>query len=294
MLKSFENIKSSSNNIFHEFENSFDLSILFNILPVSVTKTYGLITSLRYNGKVRGKNGGQFPNCLMLNVNLEKEMVVKVFKEKIQTTGCSSKKQSNEIIYNLKKNIMYSKYIIKEIVKDTNKIALNWILNSSNEQISDLNTSQINPILLRYLIRYSEENHQKEDFKSAMINIYSFKIDSILDFKVNFTKFVYLNYNFKLEKEIDRWKIADLLKKNSDFLIIYDNTISKNVTVNIPFEITEEFKNEIQRKKDKMYHTILIHKTGSVTQTSPHPELAKDAYNKFKELIEKFGNKIYV
>ena len=75
-----------------------------------------------------------------------------------------------------------------------------------------------------------------------------------------------------------------IFRKYNEFLPDYHKDISTFVRICYLQKIPEDLQGEIRRKEDKL-PTLIIYKTGSVTQSGPHPILNKIVFEKFLQVI---------
>lgn len=96
-----------------------------------------------------------------------------------------------------------------------------------------------------------------------------------------------INYNYNLEFPVKLSVIDKIFRNNSGFLSDYHKEVAKFVKVSLPMVTPPELKDEIRKKKNKWSHKFTIYKTGAVTESGPHGQLNRIAYEKFISIIEK-------
>lgn len=94
------------------------------------------------------------------------------------------------------------------------------------------------------------------------------------------------NYNYNLGFEVKLSLIDKIFRNNSGFTSDYHKEVAKFAKVSLPMTTPIELANQIRKKKVKWSHKFTIYKTGSVTQSGPHPVLNAIAYEKFIRIIE--------
>jgi hypothetical protein len=141
--------------------------------------------------------------------------------------------------------------------------------------------------------------------------IYDFMIDKIYDFNIyelytytlewikdiknlyikpiisSFPKYCNINYTYNIGNIINRTNFRNYVNESRPFVAEYKKSVDRYVTVYLPFEIPDHLIDEIKRneKNGKTSHKFIIYKTGSVTQSGPHPEMNQEAYYKFMEML---------
>ncbi|HLX52744.1 MAG TPA: hypothetical protein VKR58_02330, partial [Aquella sp.] len=127
-----------------------------------------------------------------------------------------------------------------------------------------------------------EEYSLNLDWFLSLKSIYEKDVEnSLCDIKC--LRFAYgnNNYNYKLGFEIKLTKLNMIFRKNPEFDCERINTVSKYVRLSLPMVIPPELKDQVGSKSKTPSHKFIIYKTGSVTQSGPHPFLNNIAYNKF-------------
>ena len=121
-------------------------------------------------------------------------------------------------------------------------------------------------------------------------------IKSIYDDPMSINKILYvnINYGYNLGFHLNRSKFRDYVNKDDNFRAEYRTSGDSAVTVYLPLDAPPEVISEISRNKknNKMFHKFIVYKTGSVTQSGPHPLINEQAYYKFMDLVKK-GSDIF-
>lgn len=89
------------------------------------------------------------------------------------------------------------------------------------------------------------------------------------------------NYNYNIGFDVDRLALADYMEANG-FVIGHHNATDVGVKFLLPFETTDTV---IAHRKKKTKHTFILYRSGQITQSSPNPELAQLAYQKFMSIV---------
>ena len=101
-----------------------------------------------------------------------------------------------------------------------------------------------------------------------------------------------INYNYNVGFNIKLNLLSKIFTQDTGFICEYQIDLNKFASVSYFMNIPKELRNSIRKKTDSFSHKFTVYKTGSVTQSGPHPELNKIAFNKFKEVILKNKNVI--
>jgi len=86
-----------------------------------------------------------------------------------------------------------------------------------------------------------------------------------------------INYNYNIGFKINRLKLYEILTNNG-FICKYNNSINHLFCARLPYKC-----DNIKRKK--MYHSFMIYRSGSITQSGPDENMMKEAYDKFMNLV---------
>src|SRR5438105_1138890 len=92
------------------------------------------------------------------------------------------------------------------------------------------------------------------------------------------------NYNYDLGFLINRYELAKRMRDETDFTVIYDNTKAYYIKLELPYVRDESF-DLIRKKSEVPKHTLMVYKSGKVTQSGPGFELMKICYDKFRTEI---------
>jgi hypothetical protein len=107
-------------------------------------------------------------------------------------------------------------------------------------------------------------------------------------------KFFYgsmINYNYSLECRIDLGKLSEIINSYDKFFSVYDSDAPNcGLNIQIPYD---EIKNRPKNhNKEVPHHSIMVYKTGNITQSGPEHELNRDIYYKFISIIKQHINDI--
>ena len=135
---------------------------------------------------------------------------------------------------------------------------------------------------IRYIFDYAYHETYSE-FLDGVLKIHQV-IEKPLEIKMITTAMI--NYSYTLGMNINRAQLAEHIQGLDGFIASYNNTSDYSVKIELPYEPTEDMQKI--RKKDKVpKHTLMVYKSGLVTQSAPNREFARDAYQKFNAAITK-------
>lgn len=152
---------------------------------------------------------------------------------------------------------------------------------------------ELSPRLIKFFLDKMSDFNQYDAYclnldwfitiKSLYIN------DTSIKQTIMYTKFGYgnINYNYKLGFPVKLATIDKIFRNSNDFSSEYHKDVAKFVRISLPMNASEEIIQQVRKKKQHWSHKFIIYKTGSVTQSGPHPVLNEMAYNKFIEMILK-------
>lgn len=145
--------------------------------------------------------------------------------------------------------------------------------------------SDMNCDLARYLLQLAVDYEHHDMFKSKIDFLPNLSFVAPLDLKVSAAESATVNFNYSLGFEIDREALNEEIQ-NYGFDSRYNPAMRRyDVAIELPY--TPDPNSIINReKKGKVpHHTLMVYRTGSVTQSGPNVELAKDVYYRFMSAI---------
>lgn len=99
-----------------------------------------------------------------------------------------------------------------------------------------------------------------------------------------------ININYSLGFLVDRHKLANLINGYKGFFGRFFNSIENKSTIQLP---CPELPPRGSKRKQPM-HSILVYRSGAVTQSGPRPDLMKKAYYIFNEFVKKYRQMIEI
>lgn len=99
-----------------------------------------------------------------------------------------------------------------------------------------------------------------------------------------------INYNYTIGTEVDLNALAEEMRKIDGMIVIFDPDIEKFLRVVIYFDNLSQSAYNIIVCKRSPHATLMVYKTGSVTQSAPCTLLSEMVYNMFSRLIHDRGD----
>ena len=309
----FDQLKPSTINLIVTLDHTINIDRLFHLIEITqvilpdhykssklpYVGSPGKIISARYNHKTRGLGGGFFPHSIILSIsNNQKNVVLKLSNHILQITGVDSVemgRNTTELVLSHIRRIQQFLKVFQSNSQLTND-TFTWVEQETADgegikippEYPDRFPSTIDSDLARYLIRFSTDFLFHKDYLQKLA--YVRQLDHVVDKDIAIINisFSIINYNYSISNghnQINRWKLFIELKNDPRFIVHYDNMAVHNIQLWLPFKIPDHLVDQIKRKENKRRHVFMIYKSGTVTQSSPHPELAKEAYNQLMNII---------
>lgn len=243
-------------------------------------------------GMVKSTKKKIFKNSILLDMGLkDKNVAVKVSNTSFQITGIKNESHLDETINYLMKYLNNIQETIDYMNAHKEDVAIvdNWILKNLKGLDNSLNpmpkvVENIDLKILSFVTSYLPEFTNFEDYYEVFQWIIEGR-NIITDLNVVSKKLIMTNYNYELGFPILRDELATRLKQETDFTVIYDNSETYYIKIEYAYVRDESFA--YIRKKPKIpKHTILVYRSGNVTQSGPGPELMKDCYDKFRTAVQ--------
>ena len=271
----FKNIK------YETLKNTIEMNITFSELKiVTITINAVLPIDINYNNfvifvnnnelcipKIKIDKDVEFYNCFSFKIDINgNQLNVKYFKNgSLQITGCKKIENITQLILFLVKHIsenrddlievnpsnykaikLLEKFKINELrdigqkysIPNYNKLKKQNVIEKIISNTNYLNENKI-------VNKYNKSNIQEFDIKDANIRISM--INSSYGIYNNINE---INHNF----EIDRKRLFDFIKNNTDLSCYYDNTQHQGVKINFMFNKDEDGICKCEQ------NCILIHK----------------------------------
>lgn len=294
-------------------------------------KVPGVIISSRFMGMTRGivrsTTSRFFKNSITIDLSLkDKNVSIKLAAEKIHLTGikmdCQAKEacqyltdQINEIQDDLdymnnegnaEKLKQTVAWVLKEIkgapVKrkelvniDGSKCKSKFMIRNYVDDygiiVPDIDKSpdsRIASLLIRMIgdyVYYNDFIHEVE---------WTSQIKRVCESRVGFDRILkgMVNINYSLGFRVNRSQLANVINNAEEgFQATFDNLLMHNVTIYLPYEVPEEYK-EFRKKNDNPHHSIFVNKTGVIMQSGPGDESMRSAYYSFLHIIDRFKSEI--
>lgn len=174
-------------------------------------------------------------------------------------------------------------------INDTLTINDNIIDNKCIDLKYDKLPENIDPDIVKFLLKYNEyKNHNEYKEKLEWI----LKTSAVIENKISIKTInsCMVNINYKLGFNVNRFYMALYLDKQDGMYVKYDNSIMQHVSVEIPCISRLEKTKTNKNKTD--YHTIIVYKSGSVTQSGQGGAAMEDAYCRFMRNVIRFKDEL--
>jgi hypothetical protein len=206
------------------------------------------IVCVKYKGAIRGirQNKGQMNNVISIDLQCcNKNINIKLARQKMQLTGASSEAMGNEafdamcdIINNISVELSYFSTLDEETIKNTvsflfentqNPTVVNGLKSLGKIKIP----KNIDENLLMFLNKYYDDCITYSSFVDKIHRVMSFK--KIADSKISITHSRISNsvYNYSLGKEISLLNMTNHLYKKG-FNVSFHNWCNTHLNVSIP------------------------------------------------------------
>lgn len=127
--------------------------------------------------------------------------------------------------------------------------------------------------------------HESLIFSGTMCCSSDIEISKVLAAMTN------INYDLGIEINMD---VCAMLLNEEGYCVIYDNKYSRPKFIKIEIPYMRESTSDMKKGKVIACHTIMIFKTGKVTQSGPTIELMEPIYNDVREFVIRNREKIRV
>lgn len=263
-------------------------------LPENKGKMY----TIKYGDNTRGnivsipETGKYLKNSVLLKLGLhDKNVAVGISKSSFHITGVKNYSNVQETVEYLMQYLRDTQELLEYISLNPEKVTEidNWILKNLRGENDVMNrVEQIPDTLDAKIIGFLKlswwEFTNFDDYYSLFQWIIKCKEIITPDLKVIGDKLIMANYNYDLGFLINRDELAQRIRNETEFTVIYDNSETYYIKIELPYIRDESF--DLIRKKPKIpKHTLLIYKSGKVTQSGPGFDLMKICYDKFRTEI---------
>ena len=182
----------------------------------------------------------------------------------------------------------------KKIVCSDNDIST--IISIYTDKILENIPKKFNPEIMEYLVKLCIDYVDHSQYIEKLYSIIN--SNSEISFftgnpEISSINFCTVNMNYFLGAPIDKIKCRDVFLKHKQFVVEYDPTVDKHLTLRVNFTIDDlppHIKNNVHVGKGISYHTFIIYKSGEVTQSGPHIDLMVDIYNQFRYIVHTEGH----
>lgn len=315
----FKYLKVTTMTVICQLEGLIDVDKIFPLLPITMvsleddynpkaklqpTKN-GDILSARYRGATRGVyRSGSFKNSILIDMSTNTKCVnFKASKDKIQMCGARSMEEFTEVVNTFLGHVSIIRGMVKLIQDDLegSKLVCDEFISLCREQFyicqSKLCCRLVLPVYERptllqaYLLNQAESYSTTNDLRVQFDYILSIIDVGDDEVKIDRMQSAMVNYNYDIGFNVNRWNLSILMNEVGQFQARYDNTIQTYVSVQLPYEPSEDM---IFKKKKGYYQTFTVYKSGKVTHSGPCIEVMEEAYNLFNAALNDIREHIEV
>lgn len=265
MFKDFDEFKPTTMVLVYELNCEINIKKLFPLINYNMKN--GPIVSVSFDGISRGIKKKDFRNSITLYItqNFDKTLSVKISKNKLHICGITSFQRAHE-------TVEYIISILRDIIKNVNELKkipkIKFIKESYLDNKND------------FVKKYRHE-YNNIDYLNFLYWIY--EVENIINGELTITnlKEAMINYNYDIGFPINRWNLFLLFndKKDEGFYTYYNNSINYSVII-------------VYKDDNNNFHTIIVYKSGLVTQSGKKINEIKALYNKFMNIIYNNKDKI--
>ena len=282
--------------------------------------TPGAILSMKHDGMVRGiikNNKSGLKNSVTIDISIShKNISAKLAPSSIHMCGLKSTDDAYETANLLIDHVRAVQRVldlihgnleaahkavdwVKEHTKGPDISRANWQLITSEKVTlridrSEMCSSIIKPSIpvpddvdlkiANFLLSFCDDFVYYHDLAAKLDCVFQVKQIIPPELEIEVLNEHMVNFNYSLGFSVDRSRLSRLINGRSGFIASFNNGLAHGVKIELPYELTEEMA--ARCKKDKIpHHTILVYKTGSVTQSGPNRKMMRDVYYMFIDLV---------
>ncbi len=320
----FEALKITTMTLILICSGTINLDTAFTLLPITVIdlptpKRHaqkfkiphcpipGSILSLRYKGYTRGiirsTSSKYFKNSVTIDVScIQKNVSIKLSAGKMQMCGPNSVAQALEGASYIINNLLAIQDELDYCCNNPNKVraTIEWLKNNMRgtsilrEGTPDYTVGtgckfpteavDFDERIANFYLKHGKDFEYYSDWCADIDWLKEQTSVCSRPLEVVEVQKAMVNYNYDLGFQVSRQELARRIKGMNGFFSRYINAIEHNVSIELPYEVTDENK-KMRKRAKRPCHTFLVYKSGLVTQSGPGEELMKDAYNLFKRTI---------
>lgn len=257
----------------------------------------GAILSARYRGVSRGiARESYFRNSILVDIsNGDKNINIKLSRNSMHICGSKSIEMARDAVNLLLDKVGQAASFLssfqerkEELIPQITKMTKGHPVFVEGRLRHRMAEATSDDELIRYLLQLAGEFSYHEDFLTHLD--WMSQLDKVMELPqdnvrgtpqiTELTK-VMVNYNYELGFPIDRRLFVEAIDGINGFTASYENTLQHNVTVILPYY------DPTRKAKKKTCHTFIVYRSGFVTQSGPDEVRMKQAYDLFRETIEK-------
>ncbi len=265
MFKDFESFTPTTMVLVYEFDCEINIKKLFPLIKYDMKN--GPIVSVSFDGISRGIKKKDFRNSITLYINqsIDKTVSVKISKNKIHICGITNFESAYIIV-------AYIIDVISKIIREVDEI-------KKIPKIKFIKDAYLND---KYdFVKSYRNEYNNVNYLNFLYWLYNLEDIVVGNLKIISLKEAMINYNYDIGFPVDRWNLFLLFndKKHEGFYTYYNNSINYSVII-------------IYKDQFSNFHTIIVYKSGLVTQSGKKISEIKNLYNKFMSIVYENKNKI--
>lgn len=274
--------------------------VLYPLFPL------GTIINLNYGGHVRGISPGEgsegcfgrSSDCIRMS-GVTRNVSIKLSRDNIHITGKISCDETCIVANTLLKHLrrIQSKLSWISTHKDVASSIVEEILfqtkGSPVDEESQPRHSIVEPlyvpnsVITNFILDMAGDFLHHEDFAAKLWHVLS--LDSVIsgNIRISAMERYVLNYNYSLGCHIDAHEIVRVFEREHDFLVRFDPSKKKHVTVEFPHGV-------MNADGDPIKDTLLIYQKGTVVHSGSTEERSQRCFHRFMEVLRNASSKVFI
>ena len=314
---SLESLSPTTMTYVVHLEGNIDLESVYELLPLtSITiptnkkKTKNkklpfypenkgkIIATIKYIDNIRGNvefmptEGKYLKNSVLTKLGLsDKNVAMGISKNSFHITGVKKYEHVTEALNYMLQYLNDIQDTLNYIQSQPEKVTEidNWILKNLRAEddtikVIDKMPDFLDQKILRFVTSQLWEFNNFDEYYIIFQWMIKCKETITPNLKVINITSTMANYNYDLGFLINRYEMAKRMRDETDFTVIYDNTKAYYIKLELPYVRDESFE-RIRKKNEVPKHTLMVYKSGKVTQSGPGFEQMKICYDKFRTEI---------
>ena len=263
-----------------------------------------------------------FKNSVSIDVSTSiKNVNLKLAPNTMQMCGAISLEHAREAANYIINHINHCQKFVNKINENPTLFmnTVNWVKRHSRGELDESDPDQkeysvvmpestvpddVSGELVEFLMSYPLSDVKHHSVLCAKLSFIQ-KLKDLVEEPIKIQKIseAMINYNFSLGFLVNRSMLNQKMNKRRScdcdrkcecpaFISRYNNALSNNVTVELPYKRGPNDHIPKRRENDVPRHTFLVYKSGSVTLSSKNQKEMKIAYYKFMKSIKNIKDQI--